>query len=333
MKSFLGSMLGLAAGALLIGSQNAQAAGSALVVDTIPAGSVVNSAIFSIYVIEGNQSATVNVHRVTANWSETSVTWNNFGGAFDPAILDSFVGNPGWQSADITGLVQGWVDGSVANQGILLEQGQTYFTLYESSDNASPALRPMLEINYTPPGGSMQQLVLQRPGATPEVVTDAYIWEAEPNYTGNNQHLYSGLSVGIEKQCLLQFEFTVGQGGPGTGTPGYWKNHPEAWPVDSIVIGGNSYTKAQAIAWMNTPVNGDKTKTMFAHLVCAKLNVLIGNAHDCIDATIASADAWMALHPVGSGVAGNSAAWTVGAPLANMLDAYNNGLLCAPHRD
>jgi hypothetical protein len=327
-------MLGLAAGALLIGSQNAQAAGSTFVVDTIPAGSVVNSAIFSIYVIEGNQSATVNVHRVTANWSETSVTWNNFGGAFDPAILDSFVGNPGWQSADITGLVQGWVDGSIENQGILLEQGQTYFTLYESSDNATPALRPMLEIFYTPPGGAMQQLVIQRPGATPEAVTDAYVWQIEPNYTGNNQHLYSGLSGGYEKYSLLQFEFTVTHNdGPGTGTPGYWKNHPEAWPVDSITIGGIVYSKAQAITWMSTPVQGDKTKTMFAHLVCAKLNVLIGNIHDCIDATIASADAWMALHPVGSGVAGNSAAWTIGAPLANMLDAYNNGLLCAPHRD
>jgi len=25
---------------------------------------------------------------------------------------------------------------------------------------------------------------------------------------------------------------------PGTGTPGYWKNHPEAWPVEEITIGG-----------------------------------------------------------------------------------------------
>ena len=25
-------------------------------------------------------------------------------------------------------------------------------------------------------------------------------------------------------------------GSPGTGTPGYWKNHPEAWPVNSIAM-------------------------------------------------------------------------------------------------
>src|SRR6185503_2976132 len=36
---------------------------------------------------------------------------------------------------------------------------------------------------------------------------------------------------------------------PGTGTPGYWKNHAEAWPVSGITIGPNTYTKAQAITW------------------------------------------------------------------------------------
>src|SRR5262245_40288062 len=30
---------------------------------------------------------------------------------------------------------------------------------------------------------------------------------------------------------------------PGTGTPGYWKNHPEAWPVADIKIGNTIFTK------------------------------------------------------------------------------------------
>src|SRR6185503_10780085 len=37
---------------------------------------------------------------------------------------------------------------------------------------------------------------------------------------------------------------------PGTGTPGYWKNHANAWPVQEIPVGGIIYTKAQAIAWL-----------------------------------------------------------------------------------
>ncbi len=120
----------------------------------------------------------------------------------------------------------------------------------------------------------------------------------------------------------------------GTGTPGYWKNHPEAWPVSSIVIGGKTYTKAQGIAAMGTSPAGDNTYTMFRHLISAKLNVLFGNNSSCIDTTITAADQWLVTYPLGSGVAGGSAAWTTGAPLATKLDDYNNGrLACAQHRD
>ena len=120
---------------------------------------------------------------------------------------------------------------------------------------------------------------------------------------------------------------------PGTGTPGYWMNHPEAWPVEVITIGGTPYTKADAIDLMKAPVKKDKTFTMFPALVAAKLNVLIGNEDSCVAGTIAAADAWMSDHAVGSGVKGSSEAWKIGEPLYWTLDAYNNGLLCAPSRD
>ena len=121
---------------------------------------------------------------------------------------------------------------------------------------------------------------------------------------------------------------------PGTGTPGYWKNHPDAWPVCGITIGCVEYTKDEAIAIMNTPEKGDKTYTLFRALVAAKLNVLIGNPSCCIEDTIDAADAWMATYgPVGSGVkAGKCSPWREGEPLYERLDLYNNGLLCAPSR-
>ncbi len=119
---------------------------------------------------------------------------------------------------------------------------------------------------------------------------------------------------------------------PGTGTLGFWKNHPDAWPTQSITIGGITYTKAQAISFMSR-ISKDRTTQMFAQLVAAKLNVLIGNDGSCINPTIAAADSWMATYgPVGSGVLASSPAWAIGDPLHNTLDAYNNGLLCAPHR-
>lgn len=121
---------------------------------------------------------------------------------------------------------------------------------------------------------------------------------------------------------------------PGTGTPGYWKNHPDAWPVDTITVGGITYTKEQAIGWLSK-VGKDKTTTMFSSLVPAMLNIMIGNDGSCVNATIAAANSWMATYgPLGGngGVPASSYAWSVGEPLHITLDNYNNGRLCAPHR-
>lgn len=120
---------------------------------------------------------------------------------------------------------------------------------------------------------------------------------------------------------------------PGTGTLGYWKNHPEAWPVQQIVISGITYSKSQAVDLMRSPGRGDKTIDLFKQLVAARLNVMIGNSSTCIEAAIDGAEAWLASFPVGSGVKGGSAAWKSGDLLHGTLDKYNNGQLCAPHRD
>ena len=120
---------------------------------------------------------------------------------------------------------------------------------------------------------------------------------------------------------------------PGTGTPGYWKNHLDDWPVDIITIGGIEYIKDEAKKYLKEDKH-DKTTTLFRALVSAKLNVLNGAASSCVVGTIADADAWMAAYgPVGSGVLASSDAWKTGEPLSETLDDYNNGELCAWSRD
>lgn len=120
----------------------------------------------------------------------------------------------------------------------------------------------------------------------------------------------------------------------GTGTPGYWKNHPEAWPVDSITIGGVEYSKENAIQLMSQAIRGDKTITLFKALVAAKLNIADCNDGNCVKLTIAMADDWMESYgPVGKGVKANSSEWQQGESLYETLDDYNNGKLCAPARD
>lgn len=147
-------------------------------------------------------------------------------------------------------------------------------------------------------------------------------------YTSGGSGSGSGLLAGLAKECAPEEPPCVG-----TGTPGYWKNHSEAWPVSTIEIGCKTYTKAQAISLMGQSPSGDVTYTMFRHLVSAKLNVLIGNISNCITQTIADADAWLCKYPLGSCVSGSSYAWSKGSALATKLDEYNNGKLCAPSRD
>lgn len=123
--------------------------------------------------------------------------------------------------------------------------------------------------------------------------------------------------------------------GPGVGTPGYWKNHPEAWPVDVVTLGGVTYTKTAAIEIMNRPVQKDKTITMFKAAVATYLNLADGNCAPCIEDWLAEADEWLGEFPVGTGITGNTEAWQYshGEKIYWMMDAYNNGLLCAAPRD
>jgi SdrD B-like domain len=192
---------------------------------------------------------------------------------------------------------------------------------------------------YTGPDGTFSAFV--PPGPTTIGVLIPTGTQASPPNVGDDTYDSDGVPDGNGHSVATNPDgttstdfgfFTPAVSGPGTGTPGYWKNHPNAWPVENITVGGVTYTKAQAIAWLSK-VGKDKSTTMFSSLVPAMLNVLVGNDGSCVSATIAAANAWMTTYPVGSGVSASSAAWSLGEPLHITLDNYNNGRLCAPHRN
>ena len=133
--------------------------------------------------------------------------------------------------------------------------------------------------------------------------------------------------------CVVIFYNSEEPDVPGecTRTPGYWKTHPEAWPVDSITIGGTTYTREEALAILWMPERGDKSKTMFRALVAAELNDANGTDVSCVNSEMSSAHDWLMMHPACSNVRGSSDAWHDGESLATTLDDYNNGRLCAPH--
>ncbi len=167
-------------------------------------GVTIDSAVFYIYV-DGAGNQTVNVHKITSNWAENSVTWNSFGEGFDPSVIGSFVSSAsGWYGVDVKSLVEEWLDGTTPNYGLVLEQGLTAFTTYHSSEFATVGLRPMLRIGYTTSGGSTV-VTVQR--GTNLNVADAYIWQLEPdNNFGTEDILYTGEVSGALKQSLVKFD-------------------------------------------------------------------------------------------------------------------------------
>ena len=120
-------------------------------------------------------------------------------------------------------------------------------------------------------------------------------------------------------------------GPPGVGSPGYWKNHPDAWP-DGIQFCGEALDYTEAIELMGTPVRGDKWLTLFRAWVAAKLNIAIGNPRpeDCCKDDI---EVWLCAYE--DSVAASSEAWQCeGEDFYLCLDDYNNGFQDgAPSRD
>ncbi len=172
---------------------------------TIPEGATIDSATLYLY---GSSTSTLNAHQVNEEWTETGVTWNTRPD-YNPDTIDSFVTNgDGWRSANVTDLVQEWLDGT-PNYGFYLEQGTSTYSTYPSSDHADISIRPMLEIvYYTTDPADTTTVTIQRPGSEQEDVADAYIWQNHPDYNGGTSDtLYVGLIGDYLKESLLQFNF------------------------------------------------------------------------------------------------------------------------------
>jgi hypothetical protein len=116
---------------------------------------------------------------------------------------------------------------------------------------------------------------------------------------------------------------------PGTGTIGYWKNHPSDWPAncDLTLPGSATDPNAFAMKILESSVRGDKTVSLAKQLIAAKLNVCAGNDSSCIDQTITDATAWLQMYPVFS----KQRSWMGAEDLHETLEDYNEGEMCAPH--
>ena len=137
---------------------------------------------------------------------------------------------------------------------------------------------------------------------------------------------------------------------PGVATPGFYKNNLDKWPyecacfqwVDKSCV--RWFCQDEAVAYMRMPVRKDKSYTMFAAVMAARLNRLAGNDVSCVVETpsgslttvqnvIDNASYWVIQLPPGTMVRASSEDWQRAEWKYWVLDAYNNGDLCAPSRD
>ena len=115
-----------------------------------------------------------------------------------------------------------------------------------------------------------------------------------------------------------------------TYTQGYWKTHPNTWPVTSLTLGSVSYTQSQLLQILNDPAQGNGLVTLAHQLIAAKLN--IANGSDPADAAqaIADADAMvgsLVVPPVGTGYLPPGQT----SELVEMLTEYNEGTIGPGH--
>lgn len=309
----------------------------------LPPGATLVSATFYIYVNAAN-GETIYIHRVSDEWDESTVTWSNFGGEFDPAVIASFVADDiGWRSADITTLVADWLDGTYDNYGILIDQQDQNFPRASYFSREFGSNNPYLEICYTNAGGTVCENLI--------AIADAYIWEADADGNhGSADLLYTGWlnENDLEKQSLLLFEREQPTDGC-TRTIGYWKNWSGFGPqpdmvtqylpiwlgndgADSSIAVLNVDTAVQilSMAW-DSPKNG--IIKLYAQLLGAKLSFAAGADDSAVADVVSAADDFLAEHGWGSWYELSKTDQKMVNEWMETLDMYNNGEIGPGHCD
>jgi len=311
----------------------------------VPDGATLESATLHIYIARPNDQE-IFIHRITSDWDELTVTFDNFGGAYDMTAVGSFNADvTGWKTADVTSLVAGWNNGDNMNFGLLLDQDEfnTPRAIYRSRDYASA--HPYLEVCYDVDGETVCENFVD--------IADTYIWEIHPdsNY-GTEEILYTGWVAenDLDKQSLIRFEEPEDEP-PQEGctlTIGFWKNHAGLGPQADVLSqylpitlgngGGESVVVSDAATAVmiftmgkNNAKNG--VHKLMAQLLAAKLNIAAGASDDDISEYLGEADDFLTDYSGDDWENLDEGTQSYVLNLKDMFDDYNNGIIGPGHCD
>src|SRR6266536_1872221 len=141
----------------------------------------------------------------------------------------------------------------------------------------------------------------------------------------NNQFKRSPFSYG---QCST----TPCGGGTGgcTYTQSYWKNHPDAWPVQNVMLGTINYSRAQLLQIFSQPAAGNGLVALAHQSLAAKLNIANGANPSAIQSAVTRAGGLIGtliVPPIGNGFLSSGTTST----LTNALENYNLGVTGPGH--
>jgi hypothetical protein len=124
---------------------------------SIPANARITDADLKLYQYAtfGPDNFTIGLYKITGDWNESTITWNlQPTSSTDAEItINITAGAITWKSWDIDTLVQGWLDGTINNYGVVLKDTDessvdTYIYFFTSEYTTDTTKRPKLEIVY-----------------------------------------------------------------------------------------------------------------------------------------------------------------------------------------
>lgn len=155
---------------------------------SIPPNTTLESANISLYYYgwygPSDLSADLPIQKVTSAWDESTITYNNQPSFDASPVANLSVGNSGnygWQTVNLTTLVQSWLNGSVSNNGLMINYANPPVNnakdFYSSDYIADPSLRPKLVLTYSQ---------TESPPTTPPSTTPPPAAPPGTGTTGNN---------------------------------------------------------------------------------------------------------------------------------------------------
>jgi hypothetical protein len=182
--------------------------------------------------------------------------------------------------------------------------------------------------------------VVVQPFATGVGGTISGKWDAAE---GNNTTLAAQLANILGGRAYINFHTRQFPGGEARGaigparrcplSQGFWKNHPNEWPVVSLTLGGQTYSREELLFILHRPVGGrggaDASLILAHQLIAAKLSIASGSDPTSVVSVITHADGVLAGFagklPYDAAPASASGKQMTGD--AGALESFNNGVL------